>query len=159
MEVNRISCYHNKQKLISPAFTALRIKEPQVWEKDVLDSFVKNSEIQKIVKSFENIGVDLSAIRGEKDFPITADNIFLWDDKHKMIISNILVNKDNKNFSYGAVSTNIKQFDTPKPLNAKNFFNYLLKKYDFSFDHSISDSQIHKVIKKVVDKAAESELQ
>ena len=151
MEVNRVSGYQNQQRLISPSFTALRIKEPQAWEKDVLDSFVKNKEVQKIVQSFENIGVDLSAMRGEKEFPVTADNIFLWDDKHNMILSNILVNKDNKNFSYGAVSRNIKQFDEPKPLKAENFFNYLLKKYDISLNHKTYDSQIYKVIKKVLE--------
>lgn len=151
MEVNGISGFQNQQKFNKPSFTALRIKEPHAWEKDVLDSFVKNNEVQKIVKSFENVGIDLSAVRGEKDFPVTADNIFLWDDKHKMIISNILVNKDNNDFSYGAISRNIMQYESPKPLKAKNFFDYLLKKYDFSFDHSISDSQIYKVIKKVVE--------
>ena len=150
MEVNRVSGYQNQQRLISPSFTALRIKEPQTWEKDVLDSFVKNKEVQKIVKSFENIGVDLGAMRGEKKFPVTADNIFLWDDTHKMIISNILVNNE-RNFSYGAVSRNIKQFDEPKPLKAENFFNYLLKKYDISLNHKTYDSQIYKVIKKVLE--------
>ncbi len=77
MKVDKIPDYNFSRSTNQPVFTALKIREPQLWEKEVLDSFVKDKEVQKIVKSFENIGIDLSAARGDKKFPITSDNIFL----------------------------------------------------------------------------------
>lgn len=151
MKVDKIPDYNFSRSTNQPVFTALKIREPQLWEKEVLDSFVKDKEVQKIVKSFENIGIDLSAARGDKKFPITSDNIFLSNDSNRVVISNITVGKDNKSFGYGTVSTNIKQYDEPKPLIANKFFNYLLKKHDTAFDQHVPESPIHKWVQKIID--------
>ena len=118
-----------------PNYSAIRIQDPQDWNKGVLKSFINNKEVQKIVKSLNDVGIDVSARSGDKQFPVTADNIFLWDEKNRRIISNIIVGKDNKSFGYGTVSGNIKGVDAPKPLNAKDFFEYLLKKHEYNLEN------------------------
>lgn len=135
-----------------PNYSAIRIQNSQNWNKNVLKSFVDNTEVQKIVKSLNDEGIDVSARCGDKQFPITADNIFLWDEKNRMVISNIIVEKDNKSFGYGTVSGNIEGVDAPKPLKAKDFFEYLLKKHEYNLENLPIRSKMFDLAHKILAK-------
>ena len=135
-----------------PNYSTIIIKEPQNWNKGVLKSFVDNKEVQNIVKSLNGEGIVVSARCGDKQFPITADNIFLWDEKKRMVISNIIVEKDNKSFGYGTVSGNIKGVDAPKPLKAKDFFEYLLKKHEYNLENIPIKSKMFALAHKILAK-------
>ena len=134
-----------------PNYSTIIIKEPQNWNKGVLKSFVDNKEVQRIVKSLNDEGIDVSARCGDKQFPITADNIFLWDESNRRVISNIIVGKDNK-FGYGTVSGNIKGVDAPKPLKAKDFFEYLLKKHEYNLENIPIKSKMFALAHKILAK-------
>ena len=134
-----------------PNYSAIRIHDSQNWNKGVLKSFVDNKEVQRIVKSLNDEGIDVSARCGDKQFPITADNIFLWDESNRRVISNIIVGKDNK-FGYGTVSGNIKGVDAPKPLKAKDFFEYLLKKHEYNLENIPIKSKMFDLAHKILAK-------
>ena len=58
MQIDKINTNFNNNK---PAFKKMIIIKPEIWPAEVLDSFVKNKEVQELTKDWAKKGEDLTA--------------------------------------------------------------------------------------------------